>query len=69
MKAAVFTDATVGQVGLPDNVGPMSGGFGGLGRLPQELPESGKVFPFPLIRVQGNLVPFLPRQHLNPTEN
>lgn len=30
----------------------------GLGRLPQELPESGKLFPFTLIRVQGNLVPF-----------
>jgi hypothetical protein len=31
----------------------------GLGRLPQELPESGKLFPFTLIRVQGNPVPFL----------
>ena len=31
----------------------------GRGHLPQELPESGKLFPFTLIRVQGNLVPFL----------
>jgi len=41
----------------------------GSGRLPQDLPESGKVFPFTLTRVRGNRGRFGYRSHLTYTDN
>jgi len=46
VETAVFPDATVGQIGPPDNVGPVPDGFG-LPPAPANSKEVAKYFPLP----------------------